>query len=215
MAFTAHGHHIFGTVLGDEKPASMARCGGPGPCPQCSREASMNEEAKENLKKAESDSEKIEDPHPGQVGAPNRWGDNPTFQEDLVRLINKHSVENDSGTPDWILAEIMMANLRAWELGIHLRNNWRGDRNDSIFDVTQEKKVRVIDYTNGQRNEIGEAEITMWPGEITKHGGPVMEVVATFGPEPKKGTDEIPKAVEEGFKSNTPFDRYQQRGLSD
>lgn len=36
--FTSHGHHIIGTVLGP-MPESVARCGGPGLCAQCSEEA--------------------------------------------------------------------------------------------------------------------------------------------------------------------------------
>lgn len=40
MAFTSHGHHISGTILIDaDKPERVARCGGPGLCSECSKEA--------------------------------------------------------------------------------------------------------------------------------------------------------------------------------
>ena len=38
MTYTSHGHHIPGTVL-DEKPKSVARCGGIGLCGVCSTQA--------------------------------------------------------------------------------------------------------------------------------------------------------------------------------
>jgi hypothetical protein len=41
MTFTTHGHHIVGTIL-DVKLTPIERCGGPGVCNQCSREAIMN-----------------------------------------------------------------------------------------------------------------------------------------------------------------------------
>lgn len=36
--YTSHGHHIPGTVL-DDNPPPIARCGGPGLCDACSKEA--------------------------------------------------------------------------------------------------------------------------------------------------------------------------------
>lgn len=39
MTFTTHGHHIEGTPLAPYTPENRARCGGPGPCALCSREA--------------------------------------------------------------------------------------------------------------------------------------------------------------------------------
>jgi len=40
MAYTSHGHQINGTERdGSKKPATVARCGGPGICGKCSMEA--------------------------------------------------------------------------------------------------------------------------------------------------------------------------------
>lgn len=44
MAYTSHGHHINGTVL-EPEPNERARCGGPGPCSSCSREAMIGRAA--------------------------------------------------------------------------------------------------------------------------------------------------------------------------
>lgn len=39
MTFTSHGHHIPFTSLGDERPESVARCGGVRICKTCTMEA--------------------------------------------------------------------------------------------------------------------------------------------------------------------------------
>lgn len=43
--YTSHGHHIPGTIKNDDRPAQVARCGGPGLCKVCMKEAqkAMNE----------------------------------------------------------------------------------------------------------------------------------------------------------------------------
>jgi hypothetical protein len=38
-----------------------------------------------------------------------------SFYNDLKHLINVHSVENDSNTPDYILAQYLMECLKAYE----------------------------------------------------------------------------------------------------
>lgn len=39
MTYTSHGHHIDGTIKDDNRPLKVARCGGPGLCDICSKEA--------------------------------------------------------------------------------------------------------------------------------------------------------------------------------
>lgn len=38
MTRTRHGHHIRGTVLDDDIPVNIARCGGPSMCKQCAED---------------------------------------------------------------------------------------------------------------------------------------------------------------------------------
>ena len=45
MTYTRHGHHITGTPVSETKPLMVARCGGPGLCPGCSREAIVGQMA--------------------------------------------------------------------------------------------------------------------------------------------------------------------------
>ena len=46
------------------------------------------------------------------------------FAKELEHLINRHSVENDSDTPDFILASYMMSCLSAWNTHIQQRDGW-------------------------------------------------------------------------------------------
>lgn len=53
-------------------------------------------------------------------------GERPTFQDELEALINRHSMENMSNTPDFILAGYLMACLDAWQLATRAREKWYG-----------------------------------------------------------------------------------------
>jgi hypothetical protein len=45
------------------------------------------------------------------------------FLEDLVAILNKH---NMSDTPDWILAQYLMACLKTFNESVVLREKWHG-----------------------------------------------------------------------------------------
>lgn len=47
-----------------------------------------------------------------------------TLTEKLAHLLNYHSMEQFSDTPDFILAEYMMDCFRAWNKGIEAREKW-------------------------------------------------------------------------------------------
>lgn len=53
------------------------------------------------------------------------------FRKDLEGLINRHSMENGSDTPDFILADYLMACLKAWNSGVNERERWYGDKSSS------------------------------------------------------------------------------------
>ena len=46
------------------------------------------------------------------------------LQRELVELLNRNRVENPSDTPDFILADYILACLRAWEKAILARDAW-------------------------------------------------------------------------------------------
>lgn len=47
-----------------------------------------------------------------------------TLVEELSVLLNKHSRENDSDTPDFILAEFLMSCLAAFDAAVSRRTAW-------------------------------------------------------------------------------------------
>lgn len=49
-----------------------------------------------------------------------------SFEKELQQLINKHSRENASNTPDFILAMYMMNCLEAFEQATQQRETWYG-----------------------------------------------------------------------------------------
>lgn len=48
------------------------------------------------------------------------------FENDLCTIINKHSMENESNTPDYILARYLMKCLENFNTTVDVRNKWYG-----------------------------------------------------------------------------------------
>jgi hypothetical protein len=48
------------------------------------------------------------------------------FRRDLQAVINKHSRENGSNTPDYILADYLIGCLRALDIAVNDRSAWYG-----------------------------------------------------------------------------------------
>ena len=46
--------------------------------------------------------------------------------QDLTNLINRHSLENESNTPDFILAEYLLNCYFAFNAGVNYRKSWYG-----------------------------------------------------------------------------------------
>lgn len=59
----------------------------------------------------------------------------PTFAEELERMLNRHSQENESGTPDFILAEYMLSCLDAFNKAVQDRESWYGRTANAGFAV--------------------------------------------------------------------------------
>lgn len=64
---------------------------------------------------------------------------NGFFEDSLKVLINRHSIENDSNTPDFILAKFIMGCLDSFEKAIQKRDNWFGGK-QSILDSERGSK---------------------------------------------------------------------------
>lgn len=48
------------------------------------------------------------------------------FQRDLEKLINQHSKENESNTPDWVLASYLVRCLEAFNACVNMRERYFG-----------------------------------------------------------------------------------------
>jgi len=55
------------------------------------------------------------------------------FRKDLAEVLNRHSMENGSNTPDFLLADYLISCLRALDAAIGMRSKWYG-RHDSPRD---------------------------------------------------------------------------------
>jgi len=81
------------------------------------------------------------------------------FYQELRELINKHSKENDSNTPDFILARYLCDCLQVFGNAALARSNWYGNRDRTIedhhrFDVRSTDGVFTVIHQNGARQEI-------------------------------------------------------------
>lgn len=50
-----------------------------------------------------------------------------SFEEDLRQVINRHSAESVSGTPDFILAKLLLETLKTFNTAVCDRADWRGE----------------------------------------------------------------------------------------
>jgi hypothetical protein len=52
------------------------------------------------------------------------------FQTELTKLLNRHSEENGSNTPDFILARYLTDCLEVWNSTVRQREDWYGHRHE-------------------------------------------------------------------------------------
>ena len=50
-----------------------------------------------------------------------------SFEEDIRQVINRHSAESVSGTPDFILAKLLVDTLKTYNEATTMRAEWRGE----------------------------------------------------------------------------------------
>lgn len=59
-------------------------------------------------------------------------GEQMTFEKELEQLINKHSVDNDCETPDFILAQACLGFMREFSKATEARDKWFGREKHTI-----------------------------------------------------------------------------------
>lgn len=65
------------------------------------------------------------------------------FKKELEALINRHSKENDSNTPDFILAEFLNETLEAFNSSVKRRHQWYG-YDEKLKENTQLNRELVM-----------------------------------------------------------------------
>lgn len=60
-----------------------------------------------------------------------------SLRDELTVVLNKHSRENFSNTPDFILAEYLISCLSAFETGVRAREKWYGHEDRPGGHTTQ------------------------------------------------------------------------------
>ena len=48
------------------------------------------------------------------------------FEKELSELLNRNSIENESNTPDWILAQYLVGCLALFAVAVQQRETWYG-----------------------------------------------------------------------------------------
>jgi len=67
------------------------------------------------------------------------------FEKELEQLINKYSMENDSNTPDFILAEYLSNCLKTFNTTIQRREDWYGRNKPSRKEDILENDARTLE----------------------------------------------------------------------
>jgi hypothetical protein len=111
------------------------------------------------------------------------------LEVELARLLNRHSAENESGTPDHILADYLIECLKTFNKIVGRRAQWRGEHTElpALHDIRSGVRTVPMVVTSPNRrmmNDIGQAKITITPGEQVPPIGRIERVIAVYEPEP-------------------------------
>lgn len=125
MTYTTHGHHIPGTIMDEPFQGRVVRCGRMPMCTQCTTEANLT--PKDIPAKSMHYEEQVEWDIDANRPMAVTVEKESEFEKELGHLLNKHSAENESGTPDFILAMFLAAQLDIFNQTIKNRAAWRGE----------------------------------------------------------------------------------------
>lgn len=70
------------------------------------------------------------------------------FEEDIRQVINRHSAESISGTPDFLLAELLVGVLKVYNEIVTKRAEWRGE---GVDPIDTKKKTFISPLSEKQR----------------------------------------------------------------
>jgi hypothetical protein len=128
-----------------------------------------------------------------------------SFREALERLVNAHSRENGSNTPDFILADYLCTCLAAFDVATRQREQWRCGHDDKVkldLVVASETKLKAVceDVTE---KHVAAAEAISSPASVPWARGPTA-----------KGRRSVAEVVQE-MATMTEDDREKRRIRAD
>ncbi len=75
--------------------------------------------------------------------------DKTVFRKELEKLVNKHSMESGSDTPDFILADYLVGCLNSYDIALKAREKWYGREKQPLSaDQCPCGEVPLIPYAN-------------------------------------------------------------------
>lgn len=63
------------------------------------------------------------------------------FRLEIERTINRYSMENESNTPDWILAVFLCRALESFDEAINARDKWYGIKANGLIASTNSELI--------------------------------------------------------------------------
>lgn len=76
------------------------------------------------------------------------------FERDLCSLINAHSIENGSNTPDFLLAEYLQGCLDLWNKSVNARDKWYGvSLKPAIFNYLGKNNFKFVPEWEEEENK--------------------------------------------------------------
>jgi hypothetical protein len=128
------------------------------------------------------------------------------FRKELEEVINKHSMENGSDTPDFILAEYLVDCLKTFDKTMTSREKWYS--NQDIINMPEELKKfyknvdNVVDKIVAKSDgKIKRSRMTFEEAEKIANDMNYHRVCARATLYPGKTIDEVPKVTAEDFMS--------------
>lgn len=71
------------------------------------------------------------------------------LRDEMAALLNRHSCENASGTPDFILAGFLVGCLEVWDKSVAAREEWCGRPVEPSVELVAEYDLVHVDLQNG------------------------------------------------------------------
>lgn len=112
----------------------------------------------------------------------------PSLHDEIASVLNRHSCENVSDTPDFILAQYLLGCLEAFDRAVIAREDWYGVKRGlpaSPEPAPETPAEKAPPFYTPARPAIGESDPDKWPefpGQNLNYRGEEDDAVHTGGP---------------------------------